>query len=253
MSDVSKRKTTRREFLKIFGLSSASILASDLLTDEILAQSVSHSPSHRICIPVTVLVKPNALRPGRNDHFTVAIVLPEGYRTTEIDASTVRCEGARALDNFCDSTGRNFITICNSADLRKGLPYGFPVTLNVTGCLLDSSTFQGSDKVAIVEPDQNIIYHTSSRGRKSCKACRGHAVNRIYSSSQSADRDRAHTGCNCRIVEERIGWRDHLKAFWPDSSGGKVVYDRRWGWPPASPLDLAVECPPALREHLRRG
>jgi hypothetical protein len=53
-------------------------------------------------------------------------------------------------------------------------------------------------------------------------------------------------------VEEKIGWQDYVKAFWPDGPGGGVFYDKRWGWPPSSPIGLDLEYPSALKEHLRR-
>jgi hypothetical protein len=90
----------------------------------------------------------------------------------------------------------------------------------------------------ILKTDQCPVYHTSSRKRRSCRACKGHAVNRIYSSRRKADEDRAHPGCKCRVVTEWVGWRDYAKAFWPSSRGGAEVYDRRWGWPPPLPAGL---------------
>jgi len=36
--------------------------------------------------------------------------------------------------------------------------------------------------VMIISANQPTVYHTSSRKHKSCNACKGHAVNRIYSS-----------------------------------------------------------------------
>ncbi len=253
MSDLSSKKTTKREFLKIFGLSSASLLASGSLADELLAEERSVSSIFGVTIPVVSMIRPNAFRSGRNHRFACTIVFPRGFEAAEVDVSSVRCEGARALGGTFHPNGRTIVLLCDSGDLRDDLPCGFSVPFTVTGQLSDGSTFRGSDTVAFINADQSIIYHTSTRRRKSCSACRGHAVNRIYSSRQAADVDRAHLGCNCRIVEEKIGWQDYLKAFWPRSRGDIVVHDRRWGWPPPSPVELNLEFPATLGEYLRRG
>lgn len=38
------------------------------------------------------------------------------------------------------------------------------------------------------------------RHRCSCNACKAHARNRLFPTREAADRNRAHTGCNCGIV-----------------------------------------------------
>ena len=247
MSNLSKQKTTKREFLKILGLSSTSLLSFGALADELLAEI------QMATIPVVSIIRPNAFQSGRGGWFSIMIVLPSSYKAGDVDVSTVRCEGARVLDSIFYPDGRTIIFLCDSNHLRRDLSCGFSVPLTVTGQLSCGSGFEGSDAVAIVDSEQSIIYHTSTRKRKSCRACKSHALNRIYSSEQAADSDRAHLGCNCRIVEEKIGWQNYLKAFWPTNHVGQTVYDRRWGWPPPLPTGLSLECPSALGEHLRRG
>ncbi len=247
MSNLSRKKTTKREFLKTLGISGASLLASGSLTDELLAQMQSAT------IPVAPIIKPNVFQHGRGGWFSVMIVLPGGCRTADVDISSVRCEGARVLDSVFYPDGRTVIFLCDSGNLRDDLPCGFSVPFTVTGRLSDGSSFKGSDTVVVIGAEQSVIYHTSTRKRKSCNACKSHAANRIYSSRQAADNDRAHLACNCRIVEEQINWQNYAKAFWPESKGGAVIYDRRWAWPPISPAELSLECPPNLKEHLRRG
>jgi len=247
MRDLNRRKITRLEFLRIFGLSSASLFTSGALADQLLAEVLGDM------IPVVVMIKPNAFRYGRNDEFSSIVVFPEGYEVTEVDVSSVGCEGAHALDSILCPDSRTIVFLYDSGHLRTDLTHDLLVPFTVTGRLNDGSTFKGSDTVIIIGANQPIVYHTSSRKHKSCNACKGHAVNRIYSSMQKADNDRAHPGCNCRIVVEQIGWRDYVKAFWPSSQGGEFVYDRRWGWPPPSPKELSLEHPLCLEEHLRRG
>lgn len=247
MSDLNQKKISRLEFLRIFGLSSASLLASGSLADEIL------SKARNGIIPATIMIKPNALLSGYSTQFSSIVVLPKGYRAADIDVSSVMCEGAGVLDVVYHPDGRTAVFIHNSDNLRDDLPCGLSLPFAVTGQLSDGSTFEGSSKVSVINASQPIIYHTSSRRRSSCRACKSHAVNRMYSSVQAADDNRAHPGCNCRVVEERISWQNYVKAFWHDSRGGIIVYDRRWGWPPPSPSELNLEYPPILKEHLRRG
>ena len=247
MRDLNRRKITRLEFLRIFGLSSASLYTSGALADQLLAEVLGDM------IPVVVMIKPNAFRYGRNDEFSSIVVFPEGYEVTEVDVSSVGCEGAHALDSTLCPDSRTIVFLYNSGHLKTDLTHDLLVPFTVTGRLNDGSTFKGSDTVMIIGANQPIVYHTSSRKHKSCNACKGHAVNRIYSSMQKADNDRPHPGCNCRIVVEQIGWQDYVKAFWPGSQGGEFVYDRRWGWPPPSPKELSLEHPLCLEEQLRRG
>jgi len=241
MSDLSSKKTTKRQFLKILGVSSASLLSSGALADELLAKARDGLPAFGAKIPVAVTMKPNALQLGRCGRFSSIITFPKGYRASHIDISTVKCEGAHALDSIFHANGRTIIILFDSISLRSDLPCGYSTPFSVTGNLSNGSPFEGSGEVAVIGADQNVIYHTSTRRRRSCRACKGHAVNRIYSSRQAADEDRAHLACNCGIVEERINWQDYVKAFWPDSLGGTIVYDRRWDWPLASPAGLDLE------------
>jgi len=247
MRDLNRRKITRRDFLKFFGLSSASLFTSGVLADQLLAEVLSD------VIPVVIMIKPNVFRYGRNDEFSSIVVFPEGYEVTEVDVSSVGCEGAHALDSILCPDSRTIVFLYNSSNLKTDLTHDLLVPFTVTGRLNDGSTFKGSDTVMIIGANQPTVYHISSRKHRSCNACKGHAVNRIYSSMQKADNDRAHPGCNCRIVAEQIGWRDYVKAFWSSSQGGESVYDRRWGWPPPSPKGLSLEYPLCLEEHLRRG
>jgi hypothetical protein len=239
------RKTTRRDFLKIFGLSSASILTPGLLTNKLLA-SVSGDMTS-----VVVTIKPNVFRRDCNDKFISTVIFPEGYELTEVDISSVGCEGAHALDSILYPDSRTIVFLYNSGHLKADLTHDLLASFAVTGRLHDGSAFKGLDTVMIISTSQPTVYHTSSRKRRSCNACKGHAVNRIYPSVKKADNDRSHIGCNCRIVSEQIGWRDYAKAFWPSSQGGELVYDRRWSWPPPLPKGLNLEY--SSDEHLIRG
>jgi hypothetical protein len=93
----------------------------------------------------------------------------------------------------------------------------------------------GSDAVTHSRKKQYVVYHTSTRKKRACHACKNHALNKIFSSREAAEKFRAHTGCNCSIVEEKINRRNYVVAFWPNSKGGTKAYDKRWGWPPPLP------------------
>jgi hypothetical protein len=56
-----------------------------------------------------------------------------------------------------------------------------------------------------------------------CSACKNHAAHRTYRSDQSAEADRAHTGCHCEIVS-RPSQRAEVMAHFP---GNRTVYDDR--------------------------
>ena len=48
------------------------------------------------------------------------------------------------------------------------------------------------------------VYRFQTRNRRACKACKKHGRYKIFLSSESADTNRAHPGCNCGIVEQTI-------------------------------------------------
>ena len=48
--------------------------------------------------------------------------------------------------------------------------------------------------------DPSCSHEDRRRNRCSCNACKQHARYRIFPTREAADRNRAHTGCNCCIV-----------------------------------------------------
>lgn len=250
MFDLIRKKTTKREFLKIFGLSSTSLLASGFLADELLAKVQEKSPD---LIPAVVMIKPNVILSAQGRIFSSVVVFPEGYELADAEVSSVMCEGAHVEKYAMVPDSSTMVFLFNSDRLRDDIPHNHSVTFTVHGNLSDGTIFKGSDTVSFLNTDQLFIYHTSTRKRKACSACKNHALNRIYTSRQMTDDDRAHPGCDCRIVVEQIGWQDYAKAFWHSSRGGMAVYDRRWGWPPPSPAGLDLKYTSAVEEHLRRG
>lgn len=67
-------------------------------------------------------------------------------------------------------------------------------------------------------------YRLSTRGRAVCNACKAHAANRFYATWDAAEGDRAHTGCNCRIVTQSL-----RNGRWVQYFASGDVYDLRWG------------------------
>ena len=232
MSYLSQKEITRLEFLKIFGVSSVSLLIPGLLSSDTFAQLQSNNTVNAGSIAVKTLIKPDVINLETSGVFGSIIVFPQEYNVADIDVSSVRCEGAPALKRILRHSSKTLILLYNIGDLRDDLPGGFSVEFTVKGQLHNGSLFKGSDTVAVIGASKGVIYHTSTRKRKSCNACKSHAVNKIFSSRKAAEINRAHPGCNCGIVTEEINRQDYIGAFGQISKGGDVVYDKRWGWPP---------------------
>jgi hypothetical protein len=232
MSYPSPPKITRLEFLKIFGASSASLLIPGLLSSDILAQVQSNNSVDLENISVKVLIKPNVIKLRSDGVFGSIIVFPRGYNIADVDISSVRCEGATALKRTLSHDSRTLILLYNISDLRPDLPGGFAIEFVVTGRLNYGSWFKGADTIKVTGASKGVIYHTSTRKRKSCHACKNHATNKIFAARKTADMNRAHPGCNCRIVKEEIDWSNYIAAFGLNSQDSDNIYDKRWGWPP---------------------
>ena len=237
---LSQRKITRLEFLKIFGVSSASLLAPGLLLSGLSSARAQSSYSQKeAIIPVTIMIKPDVIKLGSGDNFGSIVVFPENHNIADVNVSSVRCESAPAVDKILRPNLRSIVFLYKSGDLRDDLPGGYSVEFTVSGQLNDGTPFEGSDTVAVLCALKGVIYHTSTRKRKSCNACKSHAVNKIFASREAADIFRAHRGCNCGIVKEEINWQYYIGAFGQTSRDGTTVYDKRWGWPPRLPVGVS--------------
>jgi len=233
---LSQKKITRLEFLKIFGVSSASLLLPGLLPNGLSARAQSSHSVKEAIIPVNTLIKPDVINLRSCDNFGSIVVFPEGYDIADVNISSVMCEGAPVVDNILRPKDRSIIFLYNIGDLRDNLPGGYSVEFTINGQLNDGTPFEGSDTGAVLCASQGVIYHTSTRKRKSCNACKSHAVNKIFASREAADILRAHRGCNCGIVKEEINWQYYTGAFGQTSKASATVYDKRWGWPPRLPI-----------------
>ena len=60
---------------------------------------------------------------------------------------------------------------------------------------------------------KKVVYRLSTHGRRTCTACKAHAANRFYKTQEAAEGDRAHAGCNCAIVSQRVKRRLAKRYF----------------------------------------
>lgn len=113
-------------------------------------------------------------------------------------------------DGRLDLGRRDFLRIAwtvGAATAAAGLPQGIAAAA--------PETARGSRT--------RVAWRLSTRGMVVCNACKGHAANRFYASRDAADGDRAHTGCNCRIVPHSLH-----RGTWSCMFARGDVYDRRW-------------------------
>ena len=72
------------------------------------------------------------------------------------------------------------------------------------------------------------VFRLSTHGRRTCRACKAHGANRFFRTAEKANLDRAHLGCNCGIVKQRI---PPLLARIYFRRGDVFDKRHRW-WPP---------------------
>jgi hypothetical protein len=95
----------------------------------------------------TITIKPETLNLKSKGKFTAFITLPEGYNVTDINISTVECEGAPAdLKKKVD--GDTFIAKFKRQEVN--VTEGDEVTLTVTGELNDGTPFEGNDTIRVI-------------------------------------------------------------------------------------------------------
>ncbi len=71
-------------------------------------------------------------------------------------------------------------------------------------------------------------YRLSNRGMVVCTACKGHGAHRYFRRARFANHGRAHKGCNCRIVSQRIS-RKLWKRYFVNPNGTlRNFWDDRW-------------------------
>jgi len=108
--------------------------------------------THVVDVEASVTIKPETLNLGSEGVFTVFMKLPEGYSVTDINVSTVECEGASAVRGTVEN--ETFIAKFDRRELVN-VTTGDAVTLTVTGELYDGTAFGGSDTIRVIEEGGN--------------------------------------------------------------------------------------------------
>uniref|UniRef100_A0A7V3VU39 T9SS type A sorting domain-containing protein n=1 Tax=candidate division WOR-3 bacterium TaxID=2052148 RepID=A0A7V3VU39_UNCW3 len=98
-------------------------------------------------IPATVRIEPEVINLKSHGKFTAFITLPPGYNHSNIDLSTVECEGAHAISGH--ATPEFYIAKFNIQDLVGVIP-GPAVEFRVNGKLYDGTDFSGVDTVRVI-------------------------------------------------------------------------------------------------------
>lgn len=69
------------------------------------------------------------------------------------------------------------------------------------------------------------------KGCSRCRACQGHAANKLFPSSKAAERQRAHRNCRCEAVQIGTLTRARWTAMFVRPNGRRRhSVDRRWSW-----------------------
>ncbi len=77
------------------------------------------------------------------------------------------------------------------------------------------------------------VYRLQTTTSRTCKACKNHHRYKIFFSATAADSNRAHPGCNCRVVTQQVTpqYYNDVKAH---EAGGVTDLRTAFGYVPAS-------------------
>ncbi len=99
----------------------------------------------------TIRIRPKTLNLASKGVFTAFITLPEDYNVTNINISTVKCEGAPAVRGMVsEEDNGTYIVKFNRQDLVN-VSTGDAVELTVTGKLNDGRLFEGNDTIRVID------------------------------------------------------------------------------------------------------
>jgi hypothetical protein len=93
----------------------------------------------------------------------------------------------------------------------------------LSGCAGSSGAGNPAQPLGSAET-ANTFQLSTRHIRRACNACQAHAHNRLYTSREAADADRAHPGCRCEIAGRQTD-STTLSQLFPS---GHSVYDKRW-------------------------
>ncbi len=106
---------------------------------------ISYNPTGAIC--AAVRIEPEVINLKNHGKFTAFITLPQGYNPSDIDLSTVQCEGAQAISG--NATPSCFIAKFRVQDL-VGVGPSPAVQFMVSGQLFNGMQFYGYDTVRVI-------------------------------------------------------------------------------------------------------
>ena len=72
-----------------------------------------------------------------------------------------------------------------------------------------------------------LVFRLTTRRHHACNACRHHHRFMVFRTHALADRHRAHPGCNCPIVRQKLSRRDFARLFGPRGVAPTGVADLR--------------------------
>jgi parallel beta-helix repeat protein len=105
---------------------------------------------------INVTIKPETLNLASEGKFTAFIQFSEGFDFSQINLSTVSCEGAPAVKGI--AAGNVYIAKFNRQALAN-VPTG-NVTLTVTGEFKDGTLFEGSDVIRVTDQGKQVVTET---------------------------------------------------------------------------------------------
>ncbi len=82
---------------------------------------------------------------------------------------------------------------------------------------------------AVDDGPQTTVYRFQASKGRTCKACQNHKRYKVFLSEEAADQNRAHPGCNCRIVTQTVT-EEYSNEITPHQQSG--VIDIRKVFPP---------------------
>ncbi len=102
-------------------------------------------------INVTVRIKPKVINLKSKGKFTAFATFTSEYDVSDIDESTIECEGAAAAKTRIFPKKNMFKSTFKTKDL-KDVSLGNSVTFTVTGSLSTGEDFEGNALVRVISP-----------------------------------------------------------------------------------------------------
>ena len=73
------------------------------------------------------------------------------------------------------------------------------------------------------------VFRLSTRGQDACGSCKGHGAHRYFRTRHAANHNRAHKGCNCHILRQKIPQAQWNTFFVKKDGTLRNQWDDRWG------------------------